>query len=410
MKTILATAYAINPYKGSEDGMGWNFMLQIARFQKVIAVTRENNQNQIEKYQAQFPNELYKNIQFIYFDLPYWMRFWKKGSRGAMLYYLMWQYGIVSFIRKKKLVFDIAHNVNFHNDWTPSFLHKLNKPLVWGPIGHHPAIPKQYLKLYPYVYLIKDQLTWLIKKCFWRFSTALKTTVTKSNYVLTMNSAVVEHLPELANKSAVMPSVATQDYGFLEDKKEENNTFTLISAGRFVPLKGFDLSIISFSKFLKNLTFLNLDTTNIELVLVGNGPEELFLKSLVKELKIEKNVQFVHWIERTELMEKFKNASVFLFPSHEGAGMVVAEALSFALPVICLENTGPGEFVNELCGIKIKHQKHESTTDALSIAINKLYTEPKLRAQMGLEARKHFLTHFHWDRRGEALKEIYDSL
>ena len=39
-KTILATAYAINPYKGSEDGMGWNFVLQIAKFNRVIALTR----------------------------------------------------------------------------------------------------------------------------------------------------------------------------------------------------------------------------------------------------------------------------------------------------------------------------------------------------------------------------------
>ena len=29
--TVLCSAYAVNPYNGSEDGMGWNFILQIAR-------------------------------------------------------------------------------------------------------------------------------------------------------------------------------------------------------------------------------------------------------------------------------------------------------------------------------------------------------------------------------------------
>jgi hypothetical protein len=143
MKTILATAYAVNPYKGSEDGMGWNMILQIARFQKVIAVTRENNEPKIAQYMKENPSKLYDNIQFEYFDLPYWMRFWKKGGRGAMLYYWMWQRGIVGFIQKKGFVFDIAHNLNFHNDWTPSYLWKLNKPFVWGPVGHHPKIPTQ---------------------------------------------------------------------------------------------------------------------------------------------------------------------------------------------------------------------------------------------------------------------------
>jgi hypothetical protein len=58
MKTILATAYAVNPYKGSEDGMGWNMILQIARFQKVIAVTRENNEPKIAQYMKENPSKL----------------------------------------------------------------------------------------------------------------------------------------------------------------------------------------------------------------------------------------------------------------------------------------------------------------------------------------------------------------
>ncbi|MBK8444254.1 MAG: hypothetical protein IPL35_12920 [Sphingobacteriales bacterium] len=80
MKRILVSAYAINPYKGSEDGMGWNFVLQIARFHKVFAITRENNRIHIEKYQQENPNDDYQNIQFLYYDLPYWLRFWKKAD------------------------------------------------------------------------------------------------------------------------------------------------------------------------------------------------------------------------------------------------------------------------------------------------------------------------------------------
>ena len=110
MKTILATTYAVNPYKGSEDGMGWNYVLQIAKNNKVIAITRENNQNAIQKYMDEHPNVLYKNITFLYFDLPYWMRWWKKGGRGAMLYYWMWQKGVIGFVTKQNLTFDIAHN------------------------------------------------------------------------------------------------------------------------------------------------------------------------------------------------------------------------------------------------------------------------------------------------------------
>lgn len=58
--------------------MGWNFVYQIARFRKVFVVTRENNKTHIEKYMKENPDPLYQNMNFLYFDLPYWMRFWKK--------------------------------------------------------------------------------------------------------------------------------------------------------------------------------------------------------------------------------------------------------------------------------------------------------------------------------------------
>ena len=99
-KTILATCYAVNPYKGSEDGMGWNFVLQIARFNNVIAITRKNNQIHIDTFMKENPNELYENIKFLYFDLPYWMRFWKKGSFASLIYFNLWQKNIVTFIKK----------------------------------------------------------------------------------------------------------------------------------------------------------------------------------------------------------------------------------------------------------------------------------------------------------------------
>ena len=110
------------------------------------------------------PSELYENIEFLYFDLPYWIRFWKKGGRGALFYYYMWQRSVVWFIKKQNKDYDIVHNLNFHNDWTPTFLYKLKKPMVWGPIGHHPIIPSQYLKLYAKKYYFIDRATWMIKK------------------------------------------------------------------------------------------------------------------------------------------------------------------------------------------------------------------------------------------------------
>lgn len=406
MKTILATAYAINPYKGSEDGMGWNFVMQIARFNKIIAITRENNQHHIEAYMKENPNVLYDNIRFLYFDLPYWMRFWKKGGRGAMLYYLMWQRGMVRFIKTQNLSFDLTHNLNFHNDWTPSFLWKLKKPFVWGSVGHHPKIPKQYLKEYSKKYWIKDRITWLIKSYFWRVSPSLKKTIKNANHVLCMNHSVPPVLKLKANYS-VSPSVATQDYGY-ETSAQQSERFTVIAAGRFVPLKGFDLSISAFADFFYTLN--PQEKLRCELILVGKGPEEENLKQLAASLGVQHHVKFIHWMERKELMRLFKSASAFMFPSHEGAGMVVAEALSFGLPVVCLDNEGPGQFITDQCGFKIPMRDYDATVEGLKKALQELFSSEETRQKMSKAARTQFETVFHWDRRGEQLSKIYDTL
>jgi len=405
-KIILASTYAVNPYKGSEDAMGWNFVMQIARFNKVIAITRENNQENIEKYMLENPREEYKNVQFLYYDLPYYMRFWKKGGRGAMLYYLMWQKGIVNYIKKQNIRYDIVHNINFHNDWTPSYLWKLNKPFVWGPIGHHPLIPAQYLKPYSKKYWLKDRMTWAVKKTFWNTSFSLKRTIKNADIIYCMNESVQDVLPIEPEKMVILPSVATEDFGC--DLNVKSSKFTLISAGRLVPLKGYDLSILGFALFLKQLPKTEIE--NCELVIVGSGEELEFYKKMCVDNNIEGYVKFIKWIDRPKLMKLFKEAAVFLFPSHEGAGMVVSEALSFGLPVICLDNCGPGEFIDESCGYAIPIQNYQATVTGIGNAISELYNNPKLKDDMSKKARLKFEEKFHWNRRGEMLDAVYSKL
>lgn len=405
MKTILATTYAVKPGRGSEDGMGWNYVLQIARFNKVIAITRENNREDIEHFMLLNPSELYKNIEFCYFDLPYWMRFWKKKGRGAMLYYWMWQKAIPSIVKRRGIKFDIAHNLNFHNDWTPSYLWKLKKPFVWGPIGHHPIIPKQYLKIYSPKYYFKDRLGALIKKYFWNISPSLKKTIREADYIWAMNSSVKQVL-NLENKNfSISASVASEDFGVDE---KQNDKYRIVTAGRLVPLKGFDLSIKAYAEFLMMLP--EHKRKNCELIVVGSGPESALYKQIAKDKGVFDYVRFIDWMERSDLMNLMKQASLFLFPSHEGAGMVVPEALSFGLPVVCLENAGPGEFINSQCGMAISIKGYDETVLNLAQSLKTLFDSPYLLENMQRNARQHFLNHFHWDRRGDKLRFIYKEL
>ncbi|MFB0924248.1 MAG: hypothetical protein QMB65_03030, partial [Vicingaceae bacterium] len=135
-QTILITAYAVNPFKGSEDGTGWNISKEIAKDYNTIIITRKNNRPEIERYLEENEDPIHHNMQFEYHDLPNWAMFWKKkiGPRGYVLYFYFWQLLMPLFILKNKLKFDLCHALNFHSDSHPHFLWVFGKPTIWGPI------------------------------------------------------------------------------------------------------------------------------------------------------------------------------------------------------------------------------------------------------------------------------------
>lgn len=406
MKTILVTAYAVNPYKGSEDGMGWNMIVQIAKFQKVIAITRENNRDWIEKYLKENDIPEAQHIRFEYFDWPYYLRFWKKKGRGALLYFYLWQLGVALWIRGKKWSFDIVHNLNFHNDWTPSFLWILRKPFVWGPIGHHPLIPFEFLKKYGWKTVLSNRLKWLAKQLFWRLDPFLFITKTKARVIFTMNSSVSEKLRFDSQKMIPLPSVGSEktvDFHF-----NKNKSFTVLSVGRLVSLKGFDVTINSFATFYNKLSAE--DQPFAQLIIVGSGPLENQLRALAKSENIEQAITFIPWLEREHLDKIYQRSKVFLFPSHEGAGMVVAEALSYGLPVLCFENCGPGELIDEDCGFIIPYQKYKMAIAEFSECLMRLFYDRVLLEDLSRQAYEKHAKAFNWDIKGPVFKAIYDKI
>ncbi len=408
--TILVTAYAVNPYKGSEDGTGWNMIIEIAKQQKVIAITRANNQKDIEKYLSENQLEQAEQLTFEYFDLPYWMRFWKKGGRGALLYFYLWQIGLVFFILNKKIQFEVAHHLNFHNDWTPSFLWLLGKPLVWGPIGHHPAIPKAYLidSAGKKAHLL-DRLKWKVKKIFWHFDPFLKITRWKAEKIITINSSVKNCLGFKNQKEVRMPAVAASVPKSNNYQKElVGNKFNILSIGRFVPLKGFDITIKSFSHFY-HAQEASIQK-KLQLTLIGKGPQKASLQKLAMDLNLTDAVQFIEWMPKSELQNYFRSSAFFLFPSHEGAGMVVPEALSFGLPILCFDNEGPGELMDLTCGFKVPYSTPQKSILQFSKYMHQLYHSKEQRTKLSKGAITYFENYLTWERKGKIISQAYQNI
>ena len=404
MIKILITAYDINPYKGSEASTGWNFTIQVTRENKVVAITRKNNKQNIEKYIKE-NNISTENLEFKYYDLPYWMRFWKKGSRGSSLYFYLWQMFMPIFILKNKLKFDIAHNVNFHADAFPTFLWLLRKPLIWGPINHNELIPKQYFLSKKEAY--KDSLKWIIKNINWKSDPFIFLSRKLSDIVIGGNSSVKKRLNISEKRFYSLSQVASNN---VEEniKNFYNENFTILLVGRFITIKSFDLSLKSFEKFYNSLSDEN--QSKVFLKIIGDGPLKHHYQSIIKNFNSIKNIEFCGWIEKNMMDNYYKTSSVFFFSSHEGAGMVIAEALSFGLPIVCFDNYGPGELTNDKCAIRIPYSNYDKSIEDFSKALVKIYEDKELLQNMSLEARKLFEEKYTWEAKGREINSLYLKL
>jgi glycosyltransferase involved in cell wall biosynthesis len=115
--------------------------------------------------------------------------------------------------------------------------------------------------------------------------------------------------------------------------------------GRFLEWKGLHLVIRALALARKTLP-------GISLSIRGDGKRESALRGLVRTEKVESSVDWIpRFSGRSQVLDVYDQHDVLVFPSfHDSGGMVVLEALSRGVPVICLDLGGPGTLVDYSCG------------------------------------------------------------
>ena len=151
---VLACAFACSPpgkpgFTGGEDLLGWNLLLQIARFHHVWALTNTEDRPSIEQALQEEPDS---NLHFCYVGLPSWLRPLLRFQGTHQFYYHLWQ--IKAYFAAKRLYenvkFDIFHHITYANDWQASFIGAfLPVPYIRGPGGGAHRTPKGFETEYP---------------------------------------------------------------------------------------------------------------------------------------------------------------------------------------------------------------------------------------------------------------------
>ena len=156
------------------------------------------------------------------------------------------------------------------------------------------------------------------------------------------------------------------------------NPFRIIHVGRLVKWKRVDLLINAIEK-------LKIQFPNIELLVVGTGPEEENLMNQVALLGLQNHVRFVGGVyDIATLGQYFMASSIYVLAGM--GGLSINEAMCFGLPVVCSEADGTErELVIEN---KNGHYFEDGNANSLFNILDKMLNDLPKTKQMGLESER----------------------
>ena len=164
----------------------------------------------------------------------------------------------------------------------------------------------------------------------------------------------------------------------------QNNTKIILTVGRLVERKGFDMVIKALDQLL--ITNYELLITDWEYWIVGEGPDQGRLESIVKKYNLKDKVKFLGAVPTPQLYQYFKASDVFIMPCREidgdieGFGIVFLEAAAFKKPAIAGRSGGAQEaVVDGITGLVVD----PLSVDDISQALIKLLTDDALRSKLG---------------------------
>ncbi|UCD64018.1 MAG: glycosyltransferase [Candidatus Zixiibacteriota bacterium] len=147
---------------------------------------------------------------------------------------------------------------------------------------------------------------------------------------------------------------------------------------------------------------------DIVLNMAGRGEMTGQLKGLVDQLGLRRNVNFVGYIDNSEISSFIGRHHFMVMPSlSESFGVAVLETAACARPAIASDVGGVPEVLQDgKTGLLVP----AGAVDPLAEAINRLAEDVDLRFALGLAGRRFVKENFDWQKSLDMMTALYDRL
>lgn len=192
-----------------------------------------------------------------------------------------------------------------------------------------------------------------------RFCHAVVTLTEKDRHLWLTNSAPRARVISISN-----PCPFQVQY----DHMPSPDSRIVLSVGRLVPQKGFDLLLSAWQYVCEK-------APDWRLRIIGDGPDKASLVRLSHTLGVQDTVEFVPSTKC--LARHYSEAGIFCLSSRfEGFGLVLVEAISFGIPVVSFDcEVGPAEILKGTGALLVE----AGDVDGLGQSVLDLIVDPMQR-------------------------------
>ena len=387
MASILLSAYACEPGRGSEPGVGWNWATELASLgHRVTVITRTANRAAIEQVMPRPGHQL----NFVYYDLPDPLLHLRKRLHAQSFHYVLWQWFAARRVRQlfPAIPFDLVHHITYVSARYPSFMGSLGIPFWFGPVSGGEAVPAP---LRPGFSPGQRGREWLrdVSNRAVPLDPFMRRTFRRAARIFVTRDTLSLIPRPFRDKSTVQLGIGLPPDGTatavptIQTRQPRRGELRLLYVGRLLEWKGVDIA-------LEAVRQLKQANPNLRLTIIGRGPARAKLEALARNLDLQDAVRWIGWQPQHRLAEHYRAADVLLFPSlRDSGGMVVLEALAQGLPVICTDLGGPGLIVDATCGrvLKTADRRKCHLVGELSKALLEVTSIPDLLASLSFGAR-----------------------
>jgi glycosyltransferase involved in cell wall biosynthesis len=374
---------------------------------EVHCLTKKDGRETIEPI---LNNGFFPNLNVHYVTVPKWVdEFCHKGLIGMYFHYIYWQWQAYTVARQldRRHYFDLVHHVTYGSIQLGSFMYKLRKPFIFGPVGGGQRAPKVMKRYFGSHWRREWMRDWVGLALQYLNPGYYKAVQAADKLVVTNNDTF-----KLARRLRPnQPIVRIWDAGLSASFRPSHpidhpagKTLKLLWVGRLLPRKALELTIQALSKVDPSIPIMLT-------VVGGKGEMAEKVPYYIEHYKVADRVNWVGHVTYQEVKNYYEHSDVFFFTSlRDSCPHQLIEAMAYSLPVITLDLHGQAELVSERTGLKIPVSDEEQVTTDLAKAIEWMYHHPEDRQEMG-KAGYEFTKTLVWDTKIRTfIDELYSAV